>query len=99
MKNILNKIFGTVKLLGAVFLIHKITLISMKFTRNIPDDPFRDFGYILGILVIYLYCLYLIYSGWTDFFLKTFRKLIIKFGIVINIFLLIVMTIVLFNGD
>jgi len=99
MKNILNKIFGTLKILDGLFSLYIITLTCIKFLINIPEDPFRVFGNVLGFLAIYLYCLYLIYSGWTDFMLKLFRKSIIKFGIVINIFLLIVMAIVLFNGD
>jgi len=99
MKNILNKIFGTVKILDGLISFYINTSICIKFLRNIPDDPYIVFGNVLVFLVIYLYCLYLIYSGWTDFMFKIFRKSIIKFGIVINIFLLIVMTIGLFNGD
>lgn len=99
MNNVLNKIFGTVKIINGITSLIAYSTVLIALVRNTPEDIYTAIGGYIGAIIIFFYCFYLFYSGLTDFANKHFKNLIIIIGLIINVIILIFWISFLFTSD
>ena len=99
MNNVLNKIFGIVKIINGIWSLITYSTVLIDLARNTPDDIYRAIGNYIGAIIIFFYCFYLFYSGLTDFTTKHFKNFIIIIGLIINVIILFFSISLLFTSD
>jgi len=99
MNNVLNKIFGVVKIINGIWSLIANSTVLIALVKNRPEDIFRAIGNYIGAIIIFFYCFYLFYSGLTEFMTKHFKDIIIKIGLIISVIILFVFISLLFTSD